>query len=350
MMKALGAIALGLGSLCTASAAETCPTGMDCGRGFGGRIPSAASVVSFEQVVDTANAKYFGGDSKTRVPRRYLRYVPPALPQEPVPVLLLFHGANVEAETMAWHETYRDFERLADAHKFIVVYGNAYSPAPAPPLAYPGVWQACLAAHSGEALDVSYVREVVAQLDQAYRIDHRRIYAIGISNGGGMAFGMALEAPDLVAAIVAAIPKPFSPQAPGTCRPQPGHEKVAVMMLAGTEDYYLDYEKVGMERIRDQWRASTGATGEAIVTRLPDLTQGDSLTLPSSYLEHYHYPAAREGGVEMAYYKMVGVGHSVPHRQWQTNFALWPTLGKRNQDASFAELSWDFVSRQAQKP
>lgn len=350
MKKKLIAAALSLGTVCHAIAVEGCPEGMDCGRGFGGRIPSAASVVNFEQVFDKNNAAYFGVRNKTRVPRRYLRYVPKGLPPSSVPVLLLFHGANVEAETMAWHETYRDFERLADEHKFIVVYGNAYSPESIPPLEYPGIWNACLAEHRGEAPDVSYVREIVAQLDKDYRIDRSRVYAIGISNGGGMAFGMALEAPDLVAAIVAGIPKPFSPKEPGTCKPQPGHEKVAVMMLVGTEDYYLDYEKVGMERIRDQWRASTGATGEAVIDRLPDLAQGDSMSLPSSYLERYRYPAARNDGVEMWFYKMVGAGHSVPHLQWQTNFSLWPTLGKRNQDASFAELSWEFVSRQARKP
>lgn len=330
-------------------AAESCPANMDCEGYLSGVVPSAATVVNFEQKLDEANAANFGVSGKPSIPRRYLRYVPKDLPAGPVPLLILFHGANTEAETLAWSDNAGDFERLADKQKFVLVYANAFSPKSDKGWKYPGVWKACRAESQGEAPDVSYVREIVAQLVKAYKIDRKRIYAGGISNGGGMAFGLALEAPDLVSAIAAAVPVPYSPTEPGTCVAKPGHDKVSIMMMASTDDPLLDYTGRGMERIRDQWRTALGITGKPVLERLPDTVSGDSMNLPSSHIELYRYPAAKKGSADLWFYKMVGAGHMTPRFQ-QLDASIWGFLGKRNQDANFAGLVWGFVSRHAKQP
>lgn len=337
--------ALAVGYAQAAGAAAACPAKMDCEGNLAGQHPSAATVVEFNQALDADGEDYFQVYDKEFVSRRYLRYVPTQLPEGDVPLLIVFHGANIEAETLAVYETYLDFERLADEKKFILVYANAYSRGPAGGWKYPGVWRACRAAHEAEAPDVSYVREIVKQLGRDYRIDRRRIYAAGVSNGGGMVFGLAMEAPDLVAAIVAGIPEPFSPAAPRACKVQPGHAKVPVMMLAGTDDPLIDYVGSGMERIRDQWRGALKTKPAQPTKVLPDRVAGDAMKLPSSHLERTVYPASGPGQAEMLYYKAVGAGHAIPHPR-QMDAPMWPILGKRNQDASFAELVWDFVKAQ----
>ena len=329
-------------------AAESCPVGMDCEGHLTGVVPSAAKVVTFEQKLDEEAADIFSVYDKDSISRRYLRYVPKDLPRQVVPLLLVFHGANIEAETIAWSENFRDFERLADEKKFILVYPNAFSAKSDKGWKYPGVWRACRGEHEREAPDVSYVREIVAQLDKDYSIDHRSIYAAGVSNGGGMVFGLALEAPDLVSAVVAAIPESYSPKAPGTCLAKPGHEKVSVMMMSSTDDPILNYAARGMERIRDQWLEALGVKEVPAVERLPDLVSGDAMKAPSSYLERSRYPRTPGKG-EFWFYKMVGAGHSTPHPT-QTEASLWQWLGKRNQDARFSKLVWEFVSRQAKQP
>jgi poly(3-hydroxybutyrate) depolymerase len=341
-----GVVVAGLNGI--TMAAERCPVKMDCEGHFQGIVPSAATVLEFEQALGAGDEDYFRVHGQKTVLRRYLRYVPRNLPAGEVPLLLVFHGSHIEAETVAWSENFGDFERLADEKHFILVYPNAYSAKPDQGWKYPGVWRACRGEHAREAPDVSYVREIVAQLDKQYPIDQKRIYAAGVSNGGGMVFGLALEAPDLVAAIVAAIPEPYSPADPGACLAKSGYDKVSVMMMPSTDDPLIDFTKWGMMRIRDDWRTTLAAAGEPLVERLPDTVSGDAMNAPTSYLERYRYPLKPDKG-EFWFVRMVGAGHSTPQPR-QTDPALWSWLGKRNQDAHFSDLVWEFVSRQAKRP
>ncbi|MEM9996321.1 MAG: PHB depolymerase family esterase [Bacteroidota bacterium] len=54
-----------------------------------------------------------------------------------------------------------------------------------------------------DADDVGYLRALVEALQERHGIDTERVLVTGFSNGGGMAYRFAAEAPDLVAAAVA---------------------------------------------------------------------------------------------------------------------------------------------------
>ena len=120
----------------------------------------------------------------------------------------------------------------------MVVYGNGLpfppSPREKPAMAKGGFLQGCFAEHAGEGIDVSYVRRILEQLETELAIDRKRIYATGLSAGGGMSFQLALEAPDLVAAIAPVAPLPFQPTGPWlhACHVRPGHDRVSIAMLA----------------------------------------------------------------------------------------------------------------------
>ena len=51
--------------------------------------------------------------------------------------------------------------------------------------------------------DVSFIGALIDRFKAGYAIDAKRVYAFGYSNGGHMAFRLAMEAPDEVAAIAA---------------------------------------------------------------------------------------------------------------------------------------------------
>jgi len=74
-----------------------------------------------------------------------------------------------------------------------------------------GFLQGCFLEHSGEGVDVTYVRRILDQLETELKIDRSRVFATGLSAGGGMSFQLALEAPDLVAAIAPVAGLPFNP-------------------------------------------------------------------------------------------------------------------------------------------
>jgi polyhydroxybutyrate depolymerase len=330
-----------------------------------GAQQSRGCVVTFTQpLTDAATIRQLGA---TQVTRRYLVYAPPPaqLPPTPLPVVFVFPGYSASAEGAAFHYTHTSFERLADRDGFIVVYGNGLPNAPAgekAAMAEGGFLRGCLAPHDGEGVDVTYVRRILDQLSTELNIDRARVYATGLSAGGGMAFQLALEAPDVVAAIAPVAGLPFQPSGiwRHSCHPKPGHERVSIAMLAATNDRFISYgpggsaeyphaNYPGMEQTRDAWLSAMGIRGAPAVEKLPDVVQGDSLTpqtgLATSTIEVQRYPAG-PAGQELWYYKAEGMGHWWPHpvQMWP---GLWNRFGKTNQDIDFAEHAWTFFKRHA---
>ena len=65
--------------------------------------------------------------------------------------------------------------------------------------------------------DVGYLSGLIAEAEQTYNIDPKRVYLIGHSNGGFMSFRMACEASELITAIVSLAGSTF--ENPADCQP-----------------------------------------------------------------------------------------------------------------------------------
>jgi polyhydroxybutyrate depolymerase len=328
---------------------------------------SRGCVATFKQeLTDPAVVRFVGAKQVTR---RYLVYAPVTLTAKPAPVVFVFPGYSASAEGAAFYYTQTRFERLADRDGFIVVYGNGLPNAPRSgekaSMPEGGFLQGCFAEHAGEGVDVAYVRRIVEQLEAELKIDRARIYATGLSAGGGMAFELALEAPDLVAAIAPVAGLPFQPRGAWlfSCHQKPGHERISVAMLAATHDRFVSYAPggspeypaaryPGMEQARDAWLAAMKIHGAPAIDNFPDVTKGDSYTpytgLTSSTIERQQYPSGPDGQ-ELWYYKAVGAGHWWPNpvQIWP---GLWQKFGKTNQDIDFADEAWTFFKRHTKPP
>ena len=328
---------------------------------------SRGCVVRYDQQLsDPVQIAVLGTDV---VERRYLVYVPEERPHAPLPLVFMFPGYGASAEAAALYYTHTRFEQLADEHGFVVVYGNGLPNVPpgemGPAQPEGGYLQGCFSPHTSEGVDVEYVRQIVDQLDTELAIDRSRVYAAGLSAGGGMALQLAIEAPDLVAAIAPVVPLPFQPSGIWLhqCQPKAGHAEVSIAMLAATGDRFVSYTPgpspmypqaiyPGMEETRDVWLQALGISGAPQLELLPDLVQGDSYGphtgLQSSHIERTKY-AAGASGAELWYYKAVGMGHWWPN-PLQTVSDLWPIFGKTNQDIDFADHAWEFFQRHAKAP
>jgi polyhydroxybutyrate depolymerase len=345
-------------SLCTEA-----PVHLD---GPPGAPQSRGCVTTFRQhLTDPQIVETFGA---TDVERRALIYAPANLPPGPAPVVLVFPGYSSSAEAIAFYQTHTRFEALADRDGFIVVYGNGL---PNPPTAREhisvpkgGFLSGCLSPHAGEGVDVAYVRQLLDRLGAELPIERARIYATGMSAGGGMSFQLALEAPDLVAAVAPVVPLPFQPTGLWRmhCHPRPGYEGVSIAMVAATSDPFITYEGggsreypeahyPGMESARDVWVAALGLAGPPEIDALPDLVQTDSYQPDSgradSTIERQRYRPGPDGR-ELWYYKAVGMGHAWPSPtpSWS---GLWRRFGKNNQDVDFADEAWTFFRRHSKR-
>ena len=120
--------------------------------------------------------------------RKYLLYVPKTYDRsKPTPLLISLHAAALrpaaEMEISRWNE-------LADEHGFLVVYPSGSE--------IPRVWPM---GPRSLGRDVKFISDLIDKLEAEYNIDPTRIYADGMSNGGGMAFALSCRLSDRIAAV-----------------------------------------------------------------------------------------------------------------------------------------------------
>ena len=89
--------------------------------------PSRGCVVNTTQAVKDPETQQFYGVEE--FDRRYILYAPNSIiGKKNAPIVFVYHGANVNAETVAFFDTSNRLEDLADEHGFVVVYTQGLSP------------------------------------------------------------------------------------------------------------------------------------------------------------------------------------------------------------------------------
>jgi len=124
--------------------------------------------------------------------RNYVLHVPASYDRSrPTPLVISLHGAG------HWGAAQREITRwdaVADREGFIVVYpsggtGNG-----------PRIWRAVIEG-PGLTRDVRFISDLIDKLSADYNVDPARIYANGLSNGGGMSFVLSCTLSHRIAAV-----------------------------------------------------------------------------------------------------------------------------------------------------
>lgn len=136
--------------------------------------------------------------------RRYVAHVPPAAPDRERPAVVMLDGRGGTPWT-AMKSTL--WSAKSDAEDFVVLYPEALRLQPHGPqhfLDNPQMWNAGAGASDAERVgvdDAAFLRQVILDARARFALHPRRIFVAGFSNGAAMAYRMAMESSDLVAAI-----------------------------------------------------------------------------------------------------------------------------------------------------
>ena len=161
--------------------------------------------------------------------RRYLLYVPDSYdPTRPTPLVISLHGFSEwpahQAQISGWNE-------LADRYGFIVVYPSGTQ--------IPLHWR--MQGFAGDphnpSVDVTFISELVDHLSAHYNLDPARIYANGLSNGGGMSYELSCFLSDRIAAIGSVAGSYLLPV--DQCHPS---RPVPAILFHGTDDRVVPYQ------------------------------------------------------------------------------------------------------------
>jgi polyhydroxybutyrate depolymerase len=183
--------------------------------------------------------------------RRYELFVPGGYPDVPSPLVIDLHGA---LGTPDMQESLSGMRRKAAEEGFIV----------AQPAGQLRSWDII----TGGDDDVAFVEAVIADVASRASVDPDRIYAAGMSNGGGMAERLACAAGDTFAAI-APVAGWHVPAV--ECNGEP----VPLLAFHGTADLVVPYDGTGplfvpVEEWVGEWAARNRCDPEPTAQRLTE--------------------------------------------------------------------------------
>jgi polyhydroxybutyrate depolymerase len=171
-------------------------------------------------------------DGMTRVV--YL-HVPKGGNQSPLALVLALGGAGQSGLDFAEDSGY---SRLADRARFLVAYPTATGPRP--------FWN--MNGHvPGKPDDVEFIRMALDSIEDAACVDRGRVYATGVSNGGGMAARLGCDLADRLTAV--------APVAGGygtlpACHPA---RALPILEIHGMADQVVPYAGKGPQHSGNAW-------------------------------------------------------------------------------------------------
>jgi len=271
--------------------------------------------------------------------RSYYLHLPPAYASTPrLPLVLVLHGGGKGDGLNA--ARYLGFIPLADANGFVLVFPNGVD----------GYWRDGRGyTHRGESDssvdDVKFISELIDHLVRHNRVDPKRIYVTGVSNGGMMTLRLGCEISSKLAAIapvIANMPKNLI----GTCQPD---ATLPILLMNGTDDPLVPYgggyvhffrrqmgEVVSTDETIAFWVRRNRCNAVPVVADQPDRDKGDqSRVIVTTYVD-------ANGTAEVVLYAVIGGGHTLPGSDIPNRPRV---LGQKNNDIDGAQVIWEFLSK-----
>jgi polyhydroxybutyrate depolymerase len=253
--------------------------------------------------------------------RQYLLHVPASYDRNvSTPLVISIHGF---AEWPAHQAQISRWNDLADEKGFIVVYPSGTS--------FPKRWRTTgLTDSPGDPeLDIRFISDLIYKLSSDYNIDPNRIYANGLSNGGGMSYLLACKMADRIAAIGSVAGAYTYP--PDLCKPS---RPVPLIAFHGDADpvvpyfggpsrsfeipfpYIPDWMQAWADRNKCQTTSPIPQDGEISSTTWSECNQGADVT----------------------FYTIAGGGHSWPGGE---PIPEW-IVGNTSQAINATRVMWQF--------
>jgi polyhydroxybutyrate depolymerase len=228
--------------------------------------------------------------------RAYELYVPTGYANEPLPLVIAMHSADGRPSTM---NSTSGVKTLAEKENFFVLFTDSLGRG----------LNALICCGSED--DVGHVRAALEDVQATYKVDPKRIYATGISNGGDMSVRLAMELSDVLAAVA-----PVSGGLSDATKFVAPTSPASVITFYGAKDRYYPVFEEGMKVWQEGLGCSTAEEEtldeERGITRTRSSCSDGSEVVVYRFAEMAHqWPKGKEDGVTQ------GMGLSATYFMWE---------------------------------
>jgi polyhydroxybutyrate depolymerase len=264
------------------------------------------------------------------VTRQYILHVPTGVGTTPAPLVIVLHGGGGNGSSM---ERYSRFDGVADREKFLVAYPDGLDRG----------WNDGRGEIGHSSDDVAFIAALIDDVSRLAKVDRKRVYVTGISNGGMMSNRLACELSDRIAA-VALVASSGGAVAMKTCRPA---KPLGYLIIAGTADPIVPYsggtvrilggrsrgEVVGAEATIRFWAKANQCSDESTTRALPERTT-DGTSVSVQEFANCEMPTKL--------YRVEGGGHT-----WPSGRQYLPKriIGNTSTQIDATEVIWGFFSK-----
>jgi polyhydroxybutyrate depolymerase len=256
--------------------------------------------------------------------REYFVAAPDANAQRPAPLVLFLHGRGYTAPGASKHQM---FDAVAVPAGAIVVY----------PQGIDNHWNDGRD-YFRDGDDITFIRALLARLRARLRIDSTRVFVVGWSNGGIMAYTLACRLPGTFAAVGTvggALPVNDLPRCANAT-------PASVIAIHGTEDPLVYYDgggqrgaMLGAEKNVAFWARLAGCDSTPTRTDLPP--HSPSSATHATRIEFANCARGRA----VVLYELVGAGHGWPGESGPMPDSI---VGPPTEAVVASPLIWDFLS------
>ena len=282
--------------------------------------------------------------------RQFRFYIPEELP-ESAPVVMLLHGGTQSMDaifrpnaggTQAW-------PTVADDVGFLLLVPNGTNIETGAPDGDNQVWNDCRrpAEHpvtQSTADDAGFLTALADWSTNRFDVNPNRQYVTGVSNGGKMAFRLAIEQPSRFAAVatfIAQLPVDSACNAPTT--------PIPMFMANGTDDPITPYAGGSTdgrgavrsaETTRDIWvNANNADSTQRTTEERPDRDPDDGSIV---ICEDDPAPST---SAPVRFCRVEGGGHTMPSIEHPLPRWIRRIVGPQNRDVEGARLAWTFLEQ-----
>ncbi|RIH66627.1 hypothetical protein D1164_03235 [Mariniphaga sediminis] len=252
--------------------------------------------------------------------RSYELYVPGSFsPAKSYPVVLVLHGGGGTAKGIIRH-TRRRFNQLADREGFVTVYPNGVGKS-----WNDGARDTFGIARKLKIDDVGFLEKVLEDLDSKIRVNRKKVFACGISNGGFMAQRLAFELSNKINGIAVVAANLSEVQASKKIPANP----VPVLFINGTNDPLIPFEGghvtvfrqkrgkvLSIKNSLEAWQKINGCLEEGDEHPFPDTNKKDGCTAIKTVWTNPQNPKIKVAAIKILEggHTWPGANHNLPER------------------------------------